>query len=174
MQYRGWKSLTGYSSGLVYFAVIIITPQTTAWRCLFVHCIFDKWFVTCCKQQGIIMCSIIGITDPVNKKLSVPKPETRCGVACWCRYLGWRRAPGDPGSSVWWCGRWARPVRCPGRWPTAAAWSASSSSFHPAPGLCSPPQTEEDGPLEERRGRLVTEEEEKRKKKTPFQARIYL
>lgn len=82
----------------------------------------------------------------------------------WCCYLDWRHAPGDPGSVVWWCGRRVRSVRCPGRWPTAAGLSASLLSFHPAPGLYSPPLREGDGLLDERRRkrrRLGAEEEKK-------------
>lgn len=88
----------------------------------------------------------------------------RHGTQLWCCYLDWRHAPGDPGSVVWWCGRWVRSVRCPGRWPTAAGLSASLLSFHPAPGLYSPPLREGDGPLDERRRRRrrLGAEEEKR------------
>lgn len=120
--------------------------------------------VNCCMAPltwGIIILifSITGITDIVNKLLSVSKPESQL----WCCYLDWRRAPGDPGSVVWWCDRWARPVRCPGRWLTVAVLSASLPSFHPAPGPCSPPLTEEDGPLGGRRRRSLAEEETKEK-----------
>lgn len=97
------------------------------------------------------------------------KPEAL--LCCW--YLDWRRAPGDPGRAAWWCGRWARPVRCPGRWLTAAAWSASSPSSHPAPGLCSPPRSGEDGPLEERRKpkrRVDGIKEDTKEKKKTFRA----
>lgn len=66
--------------------------------------------------------------------------ERRPYLDCW-------RAPGDPGWAAWSGGRWARWVHCPGRWPTAAALSASSLCSRPAPGPCWPPRWEEGGPL---------------------------